>query len=68
MLFLLTLLLRCSLLLRVLSKPFVKKTATDEFRLLGNISNILACIGQIFSTPGYPTDLQLAASEVCAAC
>jgi hypothetical protein len=48
----------------VLSKPFVKKTATDEFRLLGNISNILACIGSIFTTPGYPADLQLAASEV----
>ncbi|KAF5830681.1 hypothetical protein DUNSADRAFT_14196 [Dunaliella salina] len=51
-------------LIRVLSKPYIKKTATDEFRLLGNISNILACIGQIFTTPGYPVELQLATSEL----
>jgi len=51
-------------LIKVLSKPYIKKTATDEFRLLGNISNILACIGQIFTTPGYPVELQLATSEL----
>jgi len=45
----------------------LKKTATDEFRLLGNISNILACISQVFTTSGYPADLQLAAAEVKAA-
>jgi hypothetical protein len=48
----------------VLSKPFVKKTATDEFRLLGNISKLLACMGEVFAGD-YPMELQMAICQVC---
>ncbi|GFH17977.1 uncharacterized protein HaLaN_14707, partial [Haematococcus lacustris] len=45
------------------NKPFVRLTATDEFRLLGNITSMLSSIGQLFQ-PQIPIDLQIAASEM----
>ena len=48
---------------RTLSKPFIKKTSTDEFRLLGNIANILACLGTAL-TSKLPVPVQLAVCDV----
>ncbi|KAL6758369.1 flagellar associated protein [Haematococcus lacustris] len=50
-------------LVRTANKPFVRLTATDEFRLLGNITSMLSSIGQLFQ-PQIPIDLQIAASEM----
>ncbi len=48
---------------RTLTKPFIKTTSTDEFRLLGHITGMLACISGTLTT-GCPQPIQLAASEV----
>jgi hypothetical protein len=48
---------------RAATKPFIRKTSTDEFRLLGHISAFLKCIGDLFG-PQIPTEVKTAASEV----
>ncbi len=48
---------------RAATKPFVRKTSTDEFRLVGNITSFLTCIGTLFG-PQFPTSLKIAASEM----
>jgi len=51
----------CSLL-RALAKPFIKKAATDEVRLLRNVESLLRVLGIVFA-PGYQVELQLAVCE-----
>lgn len=48
---------------RAMSMPFVKKAATDEFQLLGNIEEMLKVVGRALA-PGGSSTLQLAAAEV----
>ena len=48
---------------RALSKPFNKRAATDDFKLEGNIVNILASIGKAFD-PSFPNVLRVAAAQV----
>eukprot|EP00955_Chlamydomonas_euryale_P040744 351801-Chlamydomonas_euryale.AAC.7 len=46
-----------------LAKPFIKKAATDEVRLLRNVESLLRVLGIVFA-PGYQVELQLAVCEV----
>lgn len=48
---------------RALSRPFVKKAATDEFKLLGSVESVLKAVGKVF-VEGTPAELQLEAAEV----
>ena len=48
---------------RALGRPFVKKAATDEFKLLGSVESVLRAVGKVFDE-GTPTELQLEAAEV----
>jgi hypothetical protein len=48
---------------RTLAKPFVKKAATDEIKLLGNAESILKAMGKAFD-PGFPAAIQLTVTEV----
>jgi hypothetical protein len=58
----------CIKLLRALGRPFVKKAATDEIKLVGNAADIMLAIGMTFELPDQAhKPLKLAASEVCIA-
>lgn len=48
---------------RALGRPFVKKAATDEFKLLGSVESVLRAVGKVFDE-GTPAELQLEAAEV----
>lgn len=48
---------------RALSKPFVKRSATDDSKLVGNIISIVAAVGKAL-VPGFHYSLQVAAAEV----
>eukprot|EP00195_Chlamydomonas_chlamydogama_P007748 CAMPEP_0202890108 /NCGR_PEP_ID=MMETSP1392-20130828/615_1 /ASSEMBLY_ACC=CAM_ASM_000868 /TAXON_ID=225041 /ORGANISM="Chlamydomonas chlamydogama, Strain SAG 11-48b" /LENGTH=1052 /DNA_ID=CAMNT_0049573609 /DNA_START=191 /DNA_END=3349 /DNA_ORIENTATION=- len=50
-------------LLRTLSKPFVKRTSTDEFKMLNNIANMLSSVGKVFSAD-YSASIQLVACQM----
>mmetsp|Transcript_28281 Transcript_28281/g.34349 ORF Transcript_28281/g.34349 Transcript_28281/m.34349 type:complete len:858 (-) Transcript_28281:68-2641(-) len=52
-------------LLRTLSLPFVRRTATDEFKMFNNISRIIECISRVFC-PNVPHSAQICAAEVLA--
>lgn len=48
---------------RVLAKPFVRKSATDEVKALGSITALLATLGQVF-VGAFEPSLQQAAAQV----
>lgn len=49
-------------LVAVLAKPFIRRTATDEFKMLSNITSILATLGTVFRGE-LPEQLQVAALQ-----
>ena len=53
-------------LLRTCTLPFVRRTSTDEFKMLGAISSLVGAIGRAFH-PGVPVEVQLEASRMLAA-
>ncbi|GIL72923.1 hypothetical protein Vretifemale_3064 [Volvox reticuliferus] len=50
-------------LVSALGKPFIRRTATDEFKMLNHITNILAAVGSILRTAGLPSQLQIVAVQ-----
>eukprot|EP00976_Prorocentrum_cordatum_P094702 1189888-Prorocentrum_minimum.AAC.6 len=59
---------RCVLMFHsTLSLPFVRRTATDEFKMFNNISHICMTVSKTFN-PKVPADAQIAAAEVIIAC
>lgn len=56
----------CVKLVQALGRPFVKKAATDEVKLIGNAADIMLAIGRTFELPDEAhKPLKFAASEVC---
>jgi len=53
-------------LLRTLALPFVRRTATDEFKMFNNISQICLTVSRTFNNK-VPADAQIAAAEMLAA-
>ena len=53
-------------LLRTCALPFVRRTSTDEFKMLGAISSLVGAVGQAFR-PGVPVEVQLEAARMLAA-
>ncbi|GMH36298.1 hypothetical protein BSKO_04166 [Bryopsis sp. KO-2023] len=47
----------------ILSMPFQRRTSTDEYKMLSNITELLSCIGGVFTTD-TPTSIQLIATEM----
>lgn len=52
-------------LLRTLSLPFVRRTATDEFKMFNNISSVVVNVSKVFN-PNVPHTAQIAAAEMLA--
>lgn len=50
-------------LLRALGRPFVKKAATDEVKLIANAADVMLAIGKTFELEAH-FSLKLAAAEV----
>eukprot|EP00899_Mesostigma_viride_P002503 jgi/Mesvir1/12253/Mv00470-RA.2 len=50
-------------MLRVASLPFVRRSSTDDFKMLTNISNFLATVGQLFIAQ-VPSDVQICAAQM----
>ncbi|EFJ42961.1 hypothetical protein VOLCADRAFT_96890 [Volvox carteri f. nagariensis] len=50
-------------LVSLLGKPFIRRTATDEFKMLNHITNVLAAVGNIVCTVGLPSQLQIVAAQ-----
>mmetsp|Transcript_32935 Transcript_32935/g.63262 ORF Transcript_32935/g.63262 Transcript_32935/m.63262 type:complete len:884 (-) Transcript_32935:291-2942(-) len=50
-------------LLRTLALPFARRTATDEFKMLNNISSMCHAVSQTFR-PEVPNEAQIAAAEM----
>ncbi len=48
----------------LLGKPFVRRTATDEFKMLNHITNMLSAVGRILRNAGLPIQLQAVAAQV----
>jgi len=53
-------------LLRALSLPFVRRTSTDEFKMLNNISSIVSTVGSALSSE-LPSSIRIAAAEMLTA-
>ena len=53
-------------LLRTCVLPFVRRTSTDEFKMLGAISSLVGAVGQALR-PGVPVEVQLEAARMLAA-
>ncbi|GLI68965.1 hypothetical protein VaNZ11_013493 [Volvox africanus] len=50
-------------LVSALGKPFIRRTATDEFKMLNHITNILAAVSSILRNAGLPSQLQIVAAQ-----
>ncbi|KAG2443045.1 hypothetical protein HYH02_009460 [Chlamydomonas schloesseri] len=48
------------------SKPFIRRTATDEFKMLNHITSLLTTVGDIFRSPGMPPPLVAVAAKTIA--
>ncbi|KXZ56694.1 hypothetical protein GPECTOR_1g625 [Gonium pectorale] len=45
------------------AKPFVRRTATDEFKMLNHITSLLTALGDIFRSAALPTQLVITAAQ-----
>ncbi|GFR41272.1 hypothetical protein Agub_g1947 [Astrephomene gubernaculifera] len=54
-------------LVSTLGKPFIRRTSTDEFKMLSLITNVLTAVGDIFRSPGLPAQLLVAAAQMITA-
>ncbi|GLC35790.1 hypothetical protein PLESTB_000494500 [Pleodorina starrii] len=51
-------------LVSLMGKPFIRRTATDEFKMLNHITNVLAAVGSILRSAGLPPHLQIIAAQM----